>query len=98
MLIYDETKTVFELAEELYISSSTLFRLIKKLNLSLADYYVQVQTNPCKLISENEESIRYFYISYFSERYNNLEWPFKTINQTIFEQLLTFIAKKTISH
>lgn len=94
MLIYDETKTVFELAEELYISSSTLFRLIKKLNLSLADYYVQVQTNPCKLISENEESIRYFYISYFSERYNNLEWPFKTINQTIFEQLLTFIAKK----
>ncbi|MER2173652.1 MAG: M protein trans-acting positive regulator PRD domain-containing protein [Carnobacterium sp.] len=92
-LIYDETKTVFELAEELYVSPSTLFRLIKKLNISLADYYVQVQTNPCKLISENEESIRYFYISYFSERYNNLEWPFKTINQTFFEQLLVFIAK-----
>lgn len=93
MLIYDETKTVFELAEELYVSSSTLFRLIKKLNVSLAAYYVQVQTNPCKLISENEESIRYFYISYFSERYNNLEWPFKTINQNFFEQFLVFIAK-----
>ncbi|AEB30123.1 putative trans-acting regulator [Carnobacterium sp. 17-4] len=93
MLIYDETKTVFELAEELYVSPSTLFRLIKKLNISLTDYYVQVQTNPCKLISETEESIRYFYISYFSERYNNLEWPFKTINQNFFEQLLIFIAK-----
>lgn len=92
-LIYDETKTIVQLAEELFISSSTLIRLIKKLNNSLEAYSVQVQTNPCKLISEDEETIRYFYISYFSERYSSLEWPYQTINQSFFEQLLVFIAK-----
>lgn len=92
-LIYDETKTVVELADELFISSSTLVRLIKKINVPLKAYYVQVQTNPCKMISEDEETIRYFYISYFSERYSSLEWPYKTINQSFFEQLLMFIAK-----
>ena len=92
-LIYDETKTVAELAEELFISSSTLFRLIKKLNVSLVKYYVQIQTNPCKLVSESEDSIRYFYISYFSERYNSIDWPYKTINQNFFEQLLLLLAR-----
>lgn len=92
-LIYDETKTVAELAEELFVSSSTLFRLIKKMNSALAEYYVQIQTNPCKLISESEDTIRYFYISYFSERYNSLEWPYKTIEQNSFEQLLFLLAK-----
>lgn len=92
-LIYDETKTVTELAEELFVSPSTLIRLIKKINLSLGAYYVQVQTNPCKMISESEENIRYFYISYFSERYSNFEWPFKTIDQSFFEQFLLSLAK-----
>ncbi|WP_051669282.1 M protein trans-acting positive regulator PRD domain-containing protein [Carnobacterium jeotgali] len=93
-LFYDDTKTVFELAEELFISSSTLFRIIKKLNGSLKKYYVQIQTHPCKMISENEDTIRYFYLNYFSERYSNLEWPHKAINQEIYEQLLFLIMKE----
>lgn len=91
-LIYDETKTVAELAEELFVSQSTLIRLIKKINSSLVAFYVQVQTNPCKMISDSEENIRYFYISYFSERYSNFEWPYKTIDQSFFEQFLLFLA------
>jgi len=92
-LIYDETKTVAELSEELFVSPSTLIRLIKKINVSLEAYYVQVQTNPCKMISESEENIRYFYISYFSERYSNFEWPYKTIDQSFFEEFLLSLAK-----
>ncbi|WP_035052349.1 helix-turn-helix domain-containing protein [Carnobacterium pleistocenium] len=92
-LIYDETKTVAKLAEELFVSQSTLTRLIKKINVSLKkSYCVQVQTKPCKMISESEENIRYFYISYFSERYSNFDWPYKTIDQSFFEQLLLFLA------
>lgn len=93
-LIYDDNKTVFELADELFISSSTLFRIIKKLNVSLRKYYVQIQTHPCKIISENEDTIRYFYLNYFSERYSSFEWPHKMINQEIYEQLLLLLMKE----
>lgn len=93
-LFYDDTKTVFELADELFISSSTLFRIIKKLNVSLKKYYVQIQTHPCKMISENEDTIRYFYLNYFAECYSHLEWPHTAINQEIYEQLLLLLMKE----
>ena len=48
---------IFELAEALLVSESTLFRKIKELNKLLAEFELQIKNN--KLVGE-ESQIRYF--------------------------------------
>lgn len=91
-LFHDETKTLEEMADFLYTSPTTLTRTIKKINLALSDYSLQIQTNPCQLIGP-EESIRTFYICYFMESYTHFEWPYPTIDQKVFDNFLILAAK-----
>lgn len=98
-LMYDESKSLDEMAESLFISPSTLYRTIKKLNRSLSSFDLQVKMNPCRLAG-SERNIRYFYSLYFLERYSYLEWPFETIDLAVFEQFLLLaasIAKVTLN-
>ena len=53
---------IFELAELLLLSESTLFRKIKELNKLLLEFDIQIKNN--KLIGE-ESQIRYFYYLLF---------------------------------
>ena len=60
ILLFLEQKNymIFELAELLLLSESTLFRKIKELNKLLLEFDIQIKNN--KLIGE-ESQIRYFY-------------------------------------
>ncbi|HBC89812.1 MAG TPA: trans-acting positive regulator, partial [Lactococcus sp.] len=64
LLLFLEQKNymIIDLAEELLISESTLFRKIKELNKLLAEFEIQVKNN--KLVGE-ESQIRYFYYLLF---------------------------------
>ena len=62
ILLFLEQKNymIFELAELLLLSESTLFRKIKELNKLLLEFDIQIKNN--KLIGE-ESQIRYFLLS-----------------------------------
>jgi predicted transcriptional regulator len=62
LLLNQKNYMIIDLAEELLISESTLFRKIKELNKLLAEFELQVKNN--KLVGE-ESQIRYFYYLLF---------------------------------
>lgn len=62
LLLEQKNYMIFELAEALLVSESTLFRKIKELNKLLAEFELQIKNN--KLVGE-ESQIRYFYYLLF---------------------------------
>lgn len=72
----DETYSTNELADKFFISTSTLYRIIDHFNELASKYDVRIETNPCRLIG-NEERIRQFFYQYFYEKYiylQNTDW------------------------
>ena len=62
LLFEQKNYMIFELAEALLVSESTLFRKIKELNKLLSEFELQIKNN--KLLGE-ESQIRYFYYLLF---------------------------------
>lgn len=83
-----------ELAKELYISSSTLYRSIHEINDSLSDRRIRIETNPCRIVGD-EQSVRYFAYHYFFERYSQYEWPFEEFNEEIIDDFLIIFVQFT---
>lgn len=95
ILFFDETLTVNELAQKLYISSSTMYRIIENINDNLHERYGSyIETNPCRFIGD-EFFIRNFYKTYFFEAYTLLDWPFTDIDEEEvnekFEKIISFV-------
>lgn len=67
-LLFCEQYSVDNLAEDMYISSSSLRRIIKKMNSVLKEEEMEIKLNPLKLIG-NEIKIINFYIHYLIECY-----------------------------
>lgn len=79
LLFFRDFSSLEELAEELFVSLSTLKRLIKKTNTYLSHTFaISIVTNPVQ-VSGDERQIRLFYLKYFSEAYKISEWPFGDI-------------------
>jgi predicted DNA-binding protein YlxM (UPF0122 family) len=89
-----EDKTISDLAEELYVSVSTLYRLIEQINAKTAVYDFKIETNPCR-VTGKEENIRYFYYNYFNEKYSYLDWWYKTIDEETLDKFLDFFIEFT---
>lgn len=95
-IFFDETLTIDELSEKFFVSSSTVYRSITQIHEHFEKHYqCYIETNPCRLVG-NEQNIRLFYRTYFSEKYTILGWPFKTIDEkkvdSIFDKVLSFVA------
>lgn len=97
-IFFDETLSVDELADMFFVSSSTIYRTISQINdyFNLR-YHCYVVANPCRFIG-NEQNIRLFYRTYFSEKNTVLEWPFldtdeNQVNQ-LFDKILSFITSE----
>ena len=82
-----EGKTVTELAEHLYLSSSTVYRLVEQINKQTATYGFEIQKNICS-ITGDEESIRYYFYRYFYEKYSFIYWPFENIDESYFNKFI----------
>ncbi|MBP2099474.1 helix-turn-helix domain-containing protein [Enterococcus rivorum] len=95
---FSEHETVDSLAEELFISSSTLRKYLNHLKNVLSDYDLSLNLNPIQ-ITGNEFNIRFFYFSYFEQhpeaRKLNVLSAEKTAYNTI--SLLTERFKKILT-
>lgn len=93
-IFFNESYTAFELADALFLSPSTLYRLIAHINEVASEYGFQIETNPCRIVG-SEKKIRHFFIKYFYEKYTRLEWPYKTENSEALDNLLYFFIEYT---
>lgn len=93
-IFLNETYSTPELADELFISPSTLYRLIDHSNKVTNSYGFEIQTNPCQLVGD-EEKIRHFFIKYFYEKYTRLDWPHKSEEAEALDNLLFFFIDFT---
>lgn len=62
------------LAEEVFISRSSLIRSIKKINEILAPYDIGIKSNPLRIVG-SETSIVQFFSIFFLEKYNSSLFP-----------------------
>lgn len=93
-IFLNENISIIDLTKVLYVSSSTIYRLIDQINEKFKDKNFKIETNPCRIIgSENE--IRYFFYNYFYEKYSSLDWPYKNINENGLDKFLQFFIEFT---
>ncbi|MBC6296781.1 hypothetical protein HCJ45_06645 [Listeria sp. FSL L7-1517] len=85
------TLSISELAEACHCSTVLLYRKIKKLNLFLESYNIQILLSPVRLCGA-EEQIRYIYKCFFWSIYRGIEWPFVNLPR---QELLDLVQKKT---
>ena len=77
MIFFNDHYATHEIADQLFISMSSLYRMIEQINTVTKDYGFQIETNPCRL-SGDEDSIRFFYYTYLYEKYTSLDWDIMT--------------------
>lgn len=85
--------TIEAISEHVFISVSTFNRLIKRLNIPLETYYnIRIETGPVRLEGD-EASIRYFYWQLYTEAYSVYDWPFSSVDETVFDDFVTFFIE-----
>lgn len=89
-----EGKSIPKLSELLFMSSSTLYRLIRQINTKISKYGIEISKNPY-YITGNEKNIRYFFYEYFYEKYSFTSWPFETVNEKALDKFLNFHIELT---
>lgn len=91
-LLFNDEMTAYELEKELYISSSSLSRLITKLKGALIDYGLFLDTHHYR-IKGDEFLIRRFYTTYFIEAYGYQAWPFNSIDSNEVSDIMTSLLR-----
>lgn len=84
---WEEGETIEELEEILFVSISTIYRLVKQINKVVSAFDFRVELNPIRIIG-NEQNIRTYFYAYFYEKYSFTSWPFKALDE---EELNTFL-------
>ena len=88
-LFFKEEQSLEQICQNLMISCERVQEIIQHLNILLPQHYnISIQTSPLSMIG-TEEDIRAFYIDYFSQSYNFLDWPFPSIS----EESLTYLIQ-----
>lgn len=93
-LFFFENHTFSSLADRLFLSSSSIRRVIQRINISLLDYQIQISSYPLKLVgSENNICILLTHI--FSEKYSQTHHPFSHKQLIFSDELVTHLSKYT---
>lgn len=88
MIFLHSNQTVQDLADKLFMSTSTLYRLIDQINSTLKksnQFYIE--TNPCQIVGDEKE-IRYFFYLYFFEKYSHFNFPLGDFNYEAIDSFL----------
>ena len=83
-LLFNEGQSLEELADNLYISLSTLRRMITIMNEKLAKFNFKIAVAPTRVVGD-ELSVSQFYVALFTEKYHELsdllkKGEFQTMN------------------
>ena len=88
-IFLNEEKSIFDLADEFFISPSTLYRVVHHINEVSKAYNFQVETSPMRIVG-SEKDIRFFFYQYFYEKYTRLDWPYDNVDENAIDNLLYF--------
>ncbi|WP_099224091.1 helix-turn-helix domain-containing protein [Listeria costaricensis] len=91
---YDQQLTVEEWADKLFISPSSLYRLIHRVKSRLQIYGVDLSINPVAIVGP-EQQVRYFYMQLFWSGYGPGEWPFQTDDRAQIDQFMRINEEAT---
>lgn len=90
--IFTQTHTVASLSEELFVSKSTLRRMIAMLNTVFEDVEMKIQCNPVKLVGD-EVTIRKFMAVFFLDKYSRLDNMLDDAYLWNFNQIFSAVIK-----
>lgn len=62
--------------QELFFSTSTLYRISKRITSTLKEQEINLTNKPYELTATKEIYLRFFFRTYFYECYGAVEWPF----------------------
>ena len=97
-LFFKEGQSLEQMCQELVMSCERVQEIIQHLNTKLPQHYgISIQLSP--LVMEGaEEDIRAFYLDYFSQSYDFLNWPFPSISEESLTHLIQlFLNAQQIS-
>lgn len=94
-LLHNEFSTFSKMADQLYISYSSLRREFDGLKKFLSQEGMTIQTRNGIRLKDNELSIRVFYTILFWEVYDNESWPFDFLSFSAAEKLITYFPNYT---
>ena len=87
-LFFKEGQSLEQMCQELMISCERVQEIIQHLNTELPQHYgISIQLSPL-VINGAEEDIRAFYLDYFSQSYDFLDWPFPSISEEALTHLI----------
>ncbi len=91
-IFFDETHSLSSLSDRLYLSISTVRRLILKINTELEHSEMTVSSQPLSLVG-NEKKIYGFMTSYFLERFSPTDPFFESPPFDCIEKIIRTLAK-----
>ena len=87
-LFFKEEQSLDQICQELVISYERGQEIIQHLNTKLPQHYgISIQPSPL-VMDGTEEDIRAFYLDYFSQSYDFLDWPFPSISEESLTHLI----------
>lgn len=92
-LFFNENHSILTLSNKLFMSESSIKRIIKKSNSVLKEYDICINSYPIKLVG-NEQNICNLIIRIFEEKYTNHTYPFDKNQQYALQELLLHNLKK----
>ena len=87
-LFFKEEQSLDQMCQELVMSYERGQEIIQHLNTKLPQHYgISIQLSPL-VMEGTEENIRAFYLDYFSQSYDFLDWPFPSISEESLTHLI----------
>ena len=87
-LFFNEGQSLEQMCQELVMSCERVQEIIQHLNTKLPQHYgIKIQLSPL-VMKGTEEDIRAFYLDYFSQSYDFLDWPFPSISEESLTNLI----------
>lgn len=87
-LFFNEGQSLEQMRQELVMCCERVQEIIQHLNTKLPQHYgISIQLSPL-VMEGTEEDIRAFYLDYFSQSYDFLDWPFPSISEETLTHLI----------
>ena len=87
-LFFKDSQLLDQICQALSTNPEQIEEIVHRLNTLLPQHYnISIQTSPLSMMG-TEEDIRAFYIDYFSQSYNFLDWPFPSISEESLTHLI----------
>ena len=87
-LFFKEGQSLEQMCQELSTNTEHIEEIIQHLNTKLPQHYgISIQLSPL-FMEGTEKDIRAFYLDYFSQSYDFLDWPFSSISEECLTDLI----------